>query len=223
MIWGNGFRDSSQQRGSLRPRTRRVAVLGVGAPLPLRESGGVNPGNFLGFLMPNPAFWGNLGQKIRVRRDLPERFSVSVPFVANDNCRSAFPAPKYLPERRSTAFPHHYIPGSQRRLRSTQQSRLSTGVNAAGDAGDTSPQYFGWGDVNGNISPNIITFRYSRPILVALRSLSLKLISFGYKTPPIRFSQAGGQSAHEACPPNLELALTPLRLRPGRNRICPRP
>jgi len=29
----------------------------------------------------------------------------------------------------------------------------NTGVNAAGDAGDTSPQYFGWGDVNGNIPP----------------------------------------------------------------------
>ena len=54
------------------------------------------------------------------------------------------------------------------------------------------------------------TFGYSRPILVALRSLSLKLISFGYKTPPIRFSQAGRQSAHKARPPNLELALTPL-------------
>jgi len=25
-------------------------------------------------------------------------------------CRSAVPAPKYLPERRSTAFPHHYTP-----------------------------------------------------------------------------------------------------------------
>ena len=34
--------------------------------------------------------------------------------------------------------------------------------------------------------------------MVALRSLSLKPISFGYKTPPIRFSQAGGQSAHKA-------------------------
>ena len=38
------------------------------------------------------------------------------------------------------------------------------------------------------------TFGYSRPILVAVRSLSLMSISFGYKTPPIRFSQAGGQS-----------------------------
>jgi len=46
--------------------------------------------------------------------------------------------------------------------------------------------------------------------LVAVRSLSLKPISFGYETPPIRFSQAGGQSAHKARPPNLELALTPL-------------
>jgi len=38
-------------------------------------------------------------------------------------------------------------------------------------------------------------------ILVPLCSLSLK---------PIRFSQAGRQSAHKARPPNLELALTPL-------------
>jgi len=43
---------------------------------------------------------------------LPERFSVSVPPVANDICRSAVPAPKYLPERRSTAFPHHYTPAA---------------------------------------------------------------------------------------------------------------
>jgi len=55
--------------GELAPRARRVAVLGVGAgggrPLPLRGSGGVIPGNFLNrFLMPNPAFEGNLGQKI---------------------------------------------------------------------------------------------------------------------------------------------------------------
>ena len=64
------------------------------------------------------------------------------------------------------------------------------------------PQYFGWGDVNGNTPPILLrTFGYSRPILVALRSLSLKPISFDYKTPPIHFSQAGGQSAHKARPP----------------------
>ena len=84
-----------------------------------------------------------------------------------------------------------------------------TVVNPAGDAGDTSPQYFGWGDVNGNIPPILLrTIGYSRPLLVAFRSLSLKPISFGYKTPPVRFSQAGGQSADKARPPNLELALT---------------
>jgi len=77
----------------------------------------------------------------------------------------------------------------------------STGVNPAGDAGGTSPKYFGWGDVNGNIPPILLrTFGYSRPISVDLRSLSLKPIPFGYKTPPIRFSQAGGQSAHKARP-----------------------
>ena len=72
----------------------------------------------------------------------------------------------------------------------------NTGVNPAGDAGDTSPPPIFWlGDVNGNIPPILLrTFGYSRPILVALRWLSLKSISFGYKTPPIRFSQAGGQS-----------------------------
>ena len=35
---------------------------------------------------------------------------------------------------------------------------MTTGINPAGDAGDTSPQYFGWGDVNGNIPANIITY-----------------------------------------------------------------
>jgi len=68
------------------------------------------------------------------------------------------------------------------------------------------------GGTSTGISPPILlrTFGYSRPILVALRSLSVKPFSFGCKTPPIRFSQAGGQSAHKARPPNLELALTPL-------------
>jgi len=63
------LRPRSQQRGSLRPRTRRVVVLEVSAggdrPLLLRGSGGVTPENFfLRFLMPNPAICGNLGQKI---------------------------------------------------------------------------------------------------------------------------------------------------------------
>jgi len=79
----------------------------------------------------------------------------------------------------------------------------ATGVNPAGDAGDTSPPIFWLGGTSMEISPPILlrTFGYSRPILVALRSLSLKPISFGYETPPIRFNQAGGQSAHKARPP----------------------
>ena len=89
---------------------------------------------------------------------------------------------------------------------------MVTGVNHAGDAGDTPPAIFWLGGTSTGISPPILlrTFGYSRPILVALRSLSLKPFSFGCKTPPVRFSQAGGQSAHKARPPNLELALMPL-------------
>ena len=69
----------------------------------------------------------------------------------------------------------------------------------------TSPPIFWLRGTSTGISPPILlrTFGYSRPLLVALRSLSLKPISFGYKTPPIRFSQEGGQSAHEARPPTL--------------------
>jgi len=66
------------------------------------------------------------------------------------------------------------------------------------------PQYFGWGTSTG-ISPPILlrTFGYSRPILVTLRSLSLKPISFGYKTPTFAFSAltllVGRQEGHQAC------------------------
>ena len=106
---------------------------------------------------------------------------------------------------------HISIIRHRRSQRVPVSSSPATGVNPTGDAGDTSPNILVGVDVNGNIPPILLrTFGYSRPILVALRSLSLKPISFGYKTPQIRFSQAGGQSAHKACPPNLELALTPL-------------
>ena len=79
------------------------------------------------------------------------------------------------------------------------------------------PQYFGWGDVNGNI-PQILlrTFGYSRPILVALRSLSLKPISFGYKTPLIRVFSSHTPPHSVVRPPNLELALTPL----ASSKLC---
>jgi len=73
------------------------------------------------------------------------------------------------------------------------------------------------------------TFGYSRPILVALRSLSLKPISFGCKTPPIRFSQAGGQSPFGGSSPQPRTrvdatALAPLTeiLRTFLVKDCPR-
>ena len=57
---------------------------------------------------------------------------------------------------------------------------VGTGVNPAAD---TSPNILVGGDVNENIPPILLrTFGYSRPILVAVRSLSLKPFSFGCKT-----------------------------------------
>jgi len=50
---------------------------------------------------------------------MPERFS-----VANDICRSAVPAPKYLPERRSTAFPHHYTPEQHTAMKAGRSERM---------------------------------------------------------------------------------------------------
>jgi len=59
--------------------------------------------------------WPNFVHKVTslviVRADLPERCSISVPAVINNIYRSAVPAQKYLPERRSAAFRHHYTPG----------------------------------------------------------------------------------------------------------------
>ena len=54
-------RPRSEKRGSLRPRARGVAVLGLGVgggrPLMLRGSGGVpSPRKFFEIFVPNPAF-----------------------------------------------------------------------------------------------------------------------------------------------------------------------
>ena len=55
-------RPRSQQRGSLRPRARRVAVLGVGAegsrPLLLRGFASVTPGNFFEIFDAKSRVWG---------------------------------------------------------------------------------------------------------------------------------------------------------------------
>jgi len=78
---------------------------GGGRPLLLRGSEGITPGNFLRFLMPNPAFGEQFGPENKLIEGqpneydviCPERLSVSVPPVANDRpiCRSAVPAPKF--------------------------------------------------------------------------------------------------------------------------------
>jgi len=65
--------------------------------------------------------WGQFGPENKLIEGQPNEYDVicrnaSVlafdPPVANDICRSAVPAAKYLPERRSTAFPRHCTPGS---------------------------------------------------------------------------------------------------------------
>jgi len=65
---------------------------------------------------------------------LPERYSISVPPVTNNIYRSAVPAPKYLPERRSAAFRHHYSPGlwEQRQIQDLPKggSRRARGARA---------------------------------------------------------------------------------------------
>jgi len=64
-------RPGSQQWGSLHPRARRVAVLGVGTgwcPLPIRGSGGITPGIFFVIFDAKSAFGGNLGEKINSSR-----------------------------------------------------------------------------------------------------------------------------------------------------------
>jgi len=70
--------------------------------------------------MPNPAFGGQFGPENKLIEDQPNEYDVisrNASVLAfhmwsiNDICRSAVPAPKYLPEQRSTAFPHHYTPG----------------------------------------------------------------------------------------------------------------
>ena len=55
---------------------------------------------------------------------MPERCSTSVPPVINNICRSAVPAQKYLPERRSAAFRHHYIPGRNSRTERPRKTKI---------------------------------------------------------------------------------------------------
>jgi len=88
----------------------------------------------------------------------------------------------------------------------------STGVNPAGDAGGTSPKYFGWGDVNGNIPPQyyyVLSDIADQYWLTSVRSASSRFHS------AIRRHQFASVRQEDSrltrlVPPNLELALTPL-------------
>ena len=85
MIWGQlgeRFpRPRSQQRRSLRPCARRVAVLGVGAvggrPLPLRGSWGVTPGKiFLEIFDAKSRVWGQFGPENKLIEGQPNEYDV---------------------------------------------------------------------------------------------------------------------------------------------------
>ena len=121
MIWGNGFRDLGPSNGGACTPVHGTPVLGVGAgggrPIPLRGSGSITPRKFFEIFDARSCVWGQFGPENKLIEGQPNEydvincFSVIVPPVANDICRTAVPAPKYLPERRSTAFPRHYTPG----------------------------------------------------------------------------------------------------------------
>jgi len=73
-------RPRSQQRGSLRPRAWRVAVLGVsaigGRPLPLTGSGGVTPGNFFEIFLAKSRVWGQFGTENKLIEGQPNEYDV---------------------------------------------------------------------------------------------------------------------------------------------------
>ena len=83
----------------------------------LSGSRGVTPGKFFEIFDAKCRIWGQFGPENKLIEGQPNEYdvicwnaSVLMFHLANDICQSAVPAPKYLPERRSIAFPHHYTP-----------------------------------------------------------------------------------------------------------------
>jgi len=72
---------------------------------------GVTPGNFFEIFDAKSRVWGQFEPGNKLVEGQPNEYDVirRNASVANDTCRSAVPAPKYLPERRSTAFPQRGI------------------------------------------------------------------------------------------------------------------
>ena len=75
---------------------------------------------------------------------------------------------------------HHPLPGTLKLQQEQRNSHRITGVNAAGDAGDTSPPIFWLGGTSIGISPPTLlrTFGCSRPILVVLAQWQHLMMSF---------------------------------------------
>jgi len=88
---------------------------------------------------------------------------------------------------------------------------VPTGVNAAGDAGDTSPQYFAWGTSTG-ISPQyfyVLSDIADQYWLPSIRSALSRFHSAIRRHQFASVRQADSRLTR-LVPPNLELALTPL-------------
>ena len=66
-------RPRSQQRGNLRPRARRVAVLGVGAAEGVR---GYHPGNFFEIIDAKSRVWGQFGPENKLIEGQPKEYDV---------------------------------------------------------------------------------------------------------------------------------------------------
>ena len=73
-------RPRSQQRGSLRPRALRVAMLGMGAgggrPLPVKGSGGAIPENFFEIFDAKSLVWGQFGPENKLIEGHPNEYDV---------------------------------------------------------------------------------------------------------------------------------------------------
>jgi len=109
-------RPRSQQRGSLRPRARCVAVLRVGAgrgrSLPLRGSRVLPSANFFEIFDAKSRVWGQYGPENKLIEGQPNEYDV---IRRNVSVLAFHLWPTYLPERRSgtklfarTAF--HHVP-----------------------------------------------------------------------------------------------------------------
>ena len=93
---------------------------------------------------------------------------------------------------------------------------LATGVNPAGDAGDTSPQYFGWGGRQREYPRQyyyVLLDIADQYWLLSVRSASSRFHSAIRRHQFASVRQADSRLTR-LVPPNLELSLTPLTLAP---------